>query len=70
MVTTLLICVVLGAQDAPLPREALVIRGRGDHPCVTRTAADVNAARQRIEKYAWAREEYESILAEADAWLR
>ncbi|MBP8129254.1 MAG: hypothetical protein KA184_06690, partial [Candidatus Hydrogenedentes bacterium] len=70
MHTSLAVLLVMLAQDAPLPRDALAPRGRMDHPCVNITAADIQQARKRVERYEWAREERAAILSEADSWLR
>ncbi|HPO13955.1 MAG TPA: heparinase II/III family protein [Candidatus Hydrogenedentes bacterium] len=70
MLTTLAVFMLLAAPDKPLARDALVIRGRADHPCVNITAADIERAKARAATYAWAQHERDEIVTQADSWLR
>lgn len=53
-----------------MPRDALVVRGRPDHPCVNITPADIKRAKKRVEIHLWAQNERDKTLSEADSWLR
>ncbi|MBN2310741.1 MAG: discoidin domain-containing protein, partial [Candidatus Hydrogenedentes bacterium] len=58
------------AGTVPLPEDAIEARGRTGHPCVNVTADDVAQARVRAERYDWARAERDTIIEEAESWLR
>ncbi len=59
-------------EDAPKPvdESTLTIRGRAIHPSVNLTPEDVVAAKARVESYPWARARRDTIVAEANKWLR
>lgn len=59
----------LAAPPKALPPEEIQVRGNKRHPCVNLTSEDVTAARSRIERYGWAREERDAILKKAAPWL-
>ncbi|MBI5381737.1 MAG: hypothetical protein HZA31_07545 [Opitutae bacterium] len=58
-----------GAAAGRLTREAIVVRGNTRHPCVNLTADDVAAARQRVERFAWAQAERDDIVKRAAFWI-
>ncbi len=70
MLVPLLVFLMLAGQESPLSREALAIRGRAGHPCVTVTSEDITNAKARVAAYPWAHQEYETILNGANSWLR
>ncbi|MBI5380699.1 MAG: heparinase II/III family protein [Opitutae bacterium] len=55
--------------EGALPPEAVVVRGNTRHPCINLTPEDVAAARQRVERYDWAKRERDQILQNAAPWL-
>jgi hypothetical protein len=55
---------------SPLPRSQLRPKGRKVHPCVFLTPEDIQRARRNRERYQWAREIAQRIVADADKWLR
>ena len=56
--------------ERALPRGDLVIRRTRQHPCVNITREDVRRAQARVEKYAWAKAERDTLVQQADTWLR
>lgn len=57
------------AEFGALPAGAIVVRGNQRHPCVSLTAEDVAAAKQRVERFGWAKKQKDKIIADAAPWL-
>ncbi|HOX37750.1 MAG TPA: heparinase II/III family protein [Candidatus Brocadiia bacterium] len=54
----------------PVPRNQLIPSGVKVYPTVYLTPKDIERARANVEKYAWARETKEAIIASAEGWLQ
>lgn len=68
---TLLVLSADSAEPHPdmLSRDALVVRGHAEHPCVSLTQDDVARAQDNAGKYAWAARERDAIIESANRWL-
>ena len=70
----LLTCLMLLADSGEphpdmLSRDAIIVRGRADHPSVSLTRDDVARAQANVDKYAWAAKERDAIIESANTWL-
>jgi hypothetical protein len=54
----------------PLAQKDIVVRGNKQHPCINFTSNDLENTRERIAHYDWATHQYNTIIREADIWLR